>query len=330
MTQRLIYVLFFAIGLFASFALTYTSSPSSHLFQNEPLSLSSQEQDWLLQQELSIHTIKKQAPDYNAIKKIYKKIKSISSSITKLSTQAEAKENKTKNRYHCFLPFDENRTCREIPGFYLSASDVLTPTQQYIMAQGPLENTAPDFWYALIERNCPLIVTAVMAIEKGNDKCYGYWENHAFPIETHGWVVTPTADSPIIAEEESHRIVKRSFICLHKATQESKTITQLHYENWPDNGIPNFDLFVRLLDEVDEMQIATTTPIAVHCSAGIGRSGTFVAAHSLRKALQQESNHHQDHLINIPKAIIALRLQRPYLIANAEQLQTVYQVLAKD
>ncbi|ETN79695.1 hypothetical protein NECAME_09655 [Necator americanus] len=46
-----------------------------------------------------------------------------------------------------------------------------------------------------------------------------------------------------------------------------------HWQDWPDRGVPEADLApVYLLAKVQN----TTAPIIVHCSAGIGRTGSIV------------------------------------------------------
>ena len=60
-----------------------------------------------------------------------------------------------------------------------------------------------------------------------------------------------------------------------------------HSHRWPDFGIPSSPLPLRrlahLLDESDNPQAGS--PV-VHCSAGIGRTGTFVAIDVVLKRLR--------------------------------------------
>ncbi len=295
-------------------------------------SLSSQ--IWLADQDLSLAKIKKQGDNRKELKKIFSRLAELTNEIKKPMDVALKKKFKAKNRNHTYLPYDENRTGREIPGFYLSASDVITHAQHYIVAQAPLKATISDFWHALLVRHCPLIVTTAMPIEFNQDKAYAYWEEEAFPVYTKEWKIEHSnKNKEILGTASKHRLVKRTFYATNRETSEKQTITQLHYENWPDNGIPDMRLFTKLLDATDSMALSKETPITVHCSAGIGRSGTFVAGHSLRKSIRKEKSNEkklESLTINIPEAVMILRLQRKWMVATSRQLQTIYQLLGDE
>lgn len=67
-------------------------------------------------------------------------------------------------------------------------------------------------------------------------------------------------------------------------------VIQLHYTEWPDMGTPDTtDVMQELIAEVDIRKKGPEDPIVIHCSAGIGRTGTFLAIHlSIQKALKGE------------------------------------------
>lgn len=226
------------------------------------------------------------------------------------------------NRYTSFLPFDDTRSCREIKDFYICASDVCTPAQKYIIAQAPIKETVIDFWKMIFYKNCSLIVTACMPIESGKDKCTPYWEKTFLPKKVLEWNLSLIHQTVLKKGSQKQRIVERVFEAYNDKTKEKRTIEQLHFENWPDLSVPDLDLFQAYLDLVDERSCYSQEPILVHCSAGIGRSGTFVATHSLRKELLSGADS-----INIPQRIYDLRAQRARLASTLSQFQFVYQVL---
>lgn len=76
-------------------------------------------------------------------------------------------------------------------------------------------------------------------------------------------------------------------------TQEAREILHFHYTTWPDFGVPESPAsFLNFLFKVRESGSLSLEhgPIVVHCSAGIGRSGTFCLADTclllVRRALQ--------------------------------------------
>lgn len=267
------------------------------------------------------------AKNYKKLKPGYEALKRSSRRIYRTTSFAQTAENKAKNRNHHLFAFDETRSCQDIPNFYINANDVLTPAQNYMVTQGPLDTTVKDFWKAILHKNSRVIVTLVMAVEEGKDKCASYWTIPELTCDD--WTITLVQEEHLANSNliESHRIIVRTFLA--KNSHEERKIKQVHYENWPDGRIPDLDLFVKLLDVVDSIEDNPEAPITVHCSAGIGRSGTFVAAHSLRKEMRQ-AKHNDPLIINIPKAIFHLRCQRMGLVACTSQYKIVYQALAKE
>jgi len=81
---------------------------------------------------------------------------------------------------------------------------------------------------------------------------------------------------------------------------EKKQLTQLDYMGWKDMRIPDFSEMVALLDQADALNKNNKT-LLVHCTAGQGRTGTFIAAHHLK--------HNPDQ--DITKTVLKLRKQRP-------------------
>ncbi|MBA3238923.1 MAG: dual specificity protein phosphatase family protein [Parachlamydiaceae bacterium] len=104
-----------------------------------------------------------------------------------------------------------------------------------------------------------------------------------------------------------------------------KTIIQFHYVNWPDLGIPDSNVFDKLLEAIEEHH-SSTKPFITHCSAGIGRTGTFIATHSVRNKIRLKLNEGMDKeniSVNLVKDILTMRMQRMELVQTKEQLSAV-------
>lgn len=105
--------------------------------------------------------------------------------------------------------------------------------------------------------------------------------------------------------------------------QEVRQVVQLHCTDWPDFGVPkSTTVTTDLLDELDIRKKGLEDPIVVHCSAGIGRTGTFVAIHM---SIQKHSRHQE---INIKDTVQSLRSQRLGMVQSKEQYMFVYNVVA--
>eukprot|EP00028_Trichosphaerium_sp_Am-I-7-wt_P003803 CAMPEP_0168515836 /NCGR_PEP_ID=MMETSP0405-20121227/5037_1 /TAXON_ID=498012 /ORGANISM="Trichosphaerium sp, Strain Am-I-7 wt" /LENGTH=293 /DNA_ID=CAMNT_0008535419 /DNA_START=322 /DNA_END=1203 /DNA_ORIENTATION=+ len=101
-----------------------------------------------------------------------------------------------------------------------------------------------------------------------------------------------------------------------------RVVYQLHCTQWPDFGVPNStEVMKTLLKEVDIRKKGLKDAICVHCSAGIGRTGTFVSIHtSLQKALHGEQ-------IDIKNTVLHLRTQRIGMVQSKEQYVFVHAVV---
>ena len=96
-------------------------------------------------------------------------------------------------------------------------------------------------------------------------------------------------------------------------------VTQLHFVAWPDHGVPdncavmlNFVRCVRKLHPYSD-----PCPLLVHCSAGVGRTGTFIVLDSMLERMKTEDT------LNIHDFVKKLRAQRVLMV------QTLVKILYK-
>jgi tyrosine-protein phosphatase non-receptor type 9 len=112
-------------------------------------------------------------------------------------------------------------------------------------------------------------------------------------------------------------------------------INHYQYANWPDYGIPPTTSSVRVLCHALDGCRRAGCKIVVHCSAGVGRTGTFVAVdmllqrlHSLTLQLHGTVREEDIHAaVNIPGLVASLRKQRRGTVQTAEQYAFVWQAL---
>ena len=77
---------------------------------------------------------------------------------------------------------------------------------------------------------------------------------------------------------------------------------------------------LNLLESVREAR-SKHSPMIVHCSAGVGRSGAFVALDNSINELQDLKK------VNLQAAVRKIRLQRAYCIQTDEQYEFCYRTL---
>ncbi|XP_052457544.1 receptor-type tyrosine-protein phosphatase eta-like [Carassius gibelio] len=183
-----------------------------------------------------------------------------------------------------------------------------TSKKEFIAAQGPLPCTVDDFWRLIWEKNVHTIVMLTKCNEQGRVKCEEYW-----PAETkHFSNLTVMNTSEITLEDWT----LRDFEVKNVKTAESRSVRHFHFTAWPDHGVPettelliNFRHLVR--EHMD--QFSRHSPTLVHCSAGVGRTGTFIAIDRLIFQIEREG------VVDVYGIIHDLRMHRPLMVQTEDQ-----------
>nr|XP_048676610.1 tyrosine-protein phosphatase non-receptor type 1 isoform X2 [Caretta caretta] len=191
---------------------------------------------------------------------------------------AKHPRNKNRNRYRDVSPFDHSRIkLTRGDNDYINASLIKMEEAQrsYILTQGPLPNTCGHFWEMVWEQKSRGVVMLNRVMEKGSIKCAQYWpqkEEKEMLFEDTNLKLT------LISEDIKSYYTVRQLELENLTAQETREILHFHYTTWPDFGVPESPAsFLNFLFKVRESGSLSPEhgPIVVHCSAGIGRSGTF-------------------------------------------------------
>ncbi|XP_057185222.1 receptor-type tyrosine-protein phosphatase beta-like isoform X3 [Triplophysa rosa] len=233
-------------------------------------------------------------------------------------------ENRGKNRYNNILPYDSTRvklsyvdedSCSD----YINASYIPGNNfrREYIATQGPLPGTKDDFWKMVWEQNVHNIVMVTQCVEKGRVKCDHYWPFDQEPLYYGDLIVQMQSES--VLPEWTIREFK---MCNEEHLSCSRVVRQFHYTVWPDHGVPEITQsliqFVRTVrDYVNRTPFSGAT--VVHCSAGVGRTGTFIA---LDRILQQLDTR---DTVDIYSVVFDLRLHRTHMVQTESQYSYLYQ-----
>lgn len=249
---------------------------------------------------------------------------------------AKSEKNIRLNRYSNVSPYDSTRVVlSEVNGNdYINANlahSSAEPQLPYILTQGPKESTVDDFWRMAWENNVKNIVMLNKLFENGRKKCEQYWpERIGLYMNCQGG--TNISYKITLKEEtydENDRFVIRQFELEKNENSQSstRTVTQFHYIAWPDFGVPettqDFGDFFHLLSQHSCFSSASN-PSIVHCSAGIGRTGTLILVDSCLKLLSKQKcgKVEQADLIDIAyREVLYLRQFRAGLIQTADQLE---------
>ncbi|PIO69793.1 Protein-tyrosine phosphatase [Teladorsagia circumcincta] len=127
--------------------------------------------------------------------------------------------------------------------------------------------------------------------------------------------------SPMSEEDYFVRVSKLKLDYKDKDTGRDASTIVHHYqwENWPDRGVPQTKFTaINLLARVRN----STGPVIVHCSAGIGRTGTIVAISYVTEKMQNGED-----CLAMSDLLKEIRTQRPGSIQNEFQYLYIHRVL---
>nr|XP_039320010.1 tyrosine-protein phosphatase non-receptor type 1-like [Saimiri boliviensis boliviensis] len=237
---------------------------------------------------------------------------------------AELPKNKNRNRYRDVSPFDHSRIkLHQEDNDYINASLIKMEEAQrsYILTQGPLPNTCGHFWEMVWEQKSRGVVMLSRVMEKGLLKCAQYWpqkEEKEMIFEDTNVKIT------LISEDVKSYYTVGQLELENLTTQETREILHFHYTTWPDFGVPESPAsFLNFLFKVRESESLSLEhgPVVVHCSAGIGRSGTFCLADTCLMLMDKRKD---PSSVDIKKVLLEMRKFRMGLIQTADQLRFCY------
>lgn len=214
--------------------------------------------------------------------------------------------------------------------------------------QGPKLGHFSHFWHMVFHESKEVgaIVMLTRTFEAGREKCAQY-----FPLDSEQASIVLTGDEPdpfVTEESQQHdsgvigKVTLLEFTFDAKARSEvrkleltigseSKIIWHFLFAGWADYSKPEGDDREALLEliRLSASKSGPDNPRVVHCSAGVGRTGTFIALDHLMEELEsgqllQESDAQFDPVF---ETVNQMREQRMMMVYNEMQMQFIYEVL---
>lgn len=237
-------------------------------------------------------------------------------------------QNRSLNRYRDVNPYDHSRIIIHRGNTdYINANLVKMEKaeRKYILTQGPLKETVGHFWVMIWEQNTKAIVMLNKLLEKKQIKCHQYWpekmgEEHILNLTDVGLSIE------YIKYEECTNFSKRTLRLTDLESKKSREVIQFHYTTWPDFSIPSSPVaFLQFLKQVRDSGALDKDvgPAVIHCSAGIGRSGTFCLVDCCLVLIEKEG----ENKVSVKNILYELRRYRMGLIQTADQLYFSYQAI---
>ncbi|KAM4584457.1 protein tyrosine phosphatase receptor type Db isoform 5-T5 [Odontesthes bonariensis] len=230
--------------------------------------------------------------------------------------------NKPKNRYANVIAYDHSRvilsSIEGVPGSdYINANyiDGYRRQNAYIATQGSLPETFGDFWRMVWEQHTANIIMMTKLEEKSRVKCDQYWPTRG--TETYGLIQVTLLDTVELATYSV-----RTFALYKSGSNEKREVRHFQFTAWPDHGVPEHPTpFLAFLRRVKACNPPDAGPMAVHCSAGVGRTGCFIVIDAMTERIKHEKT------IDIYGHVTLMRSQRNYMVQTEDQYIFIHDAL---
>uniref|UniRef100_A0A7E4V8E7 protein-tyrosine-phosphatase n=1 Tax=Panagrellus redivivus TaxID=6233 RepID=A0A7E4V8E7_PANRE len=274
----------------------------------------------------------------------------------------DRKENIKKNRYTDIRCGEETRVHLKVPrpdgSDYINANYIrgYNDKKVFIAAQAPVEHSINDFWQMIWEQDVKILIMVANTNERGRRQVDKYWPNQ----EEDPTLINEVYEVVCVSTEQFADYIKREFEircgtlpsksntngvesdyanvpALRPASKadsnfgssllisEIRRITHYHFTNWNDLKAPDTTYgIMRLMLQLRKTEEYNNSPVLIHCSAGVGRTGTFIAVDSLLDQCLAEGK------ADVFNTVANIRKQRNASMVQAqEQYVFIYRALAE-
>ena len=241
-------------------------------------------------------------------------------------------------RYKNIRCYKDNYVKISSPHEKINASWIHLPYENsFISAQAPLKNTVDDFWTMCFDHDINTVIMLCNLEENGKEKCEKYWENKncdkdAIVDSTElgsNFVITYTTEQ--INDDITIRNI--NIRDTEKNENNEKKIKQIHYGSWPDHKSVDLQSIygnILFMFNLVDNEIGHN-PIVVHCSAGVGRTGTFIALYNLYRDILSQIHDEKNKKItlNFMNLVRKMKEMRMHLVETEDKYNLIYQFVEK-
>ncbi|KAM9436144.1 tyrosine-protein phosphatase non-receptor type 23 isoform 2-T2 [Clarias gariepinus] len=232
-----------------------------------------------------------------------------------------------KNRHQDVMPYDCNRVVLHSgKDDYINASFIedLSPyCPRLIATQAPLTGTAADFWLMVYEQKVSLIVMLVSEQEVEKQKVLRY-----FPSERGQQITQGSITLSLTTQKNTATHVERMIGLQYRDQSLKRTVVHLQFTSWPELGLPESKSnLIRFIQEVHGhylLQRPLHTPVVVHCSSGVGRTGAFCLLYAALQELEAGNG-----IPDLSQLVRKMRQQRKNMLHEKLHLKFCYEAVLK-
>ena len=207
-----------------------------------------------------------------------------------------------------------------------------------LFAKGPKQSGLSHFWHMIWHEtgDVAVIVMLTQTHDGFMEKCCQYFPPNP---EAGSYKVEPldkAQDTPegcvnfleTVSEPDSKIELRKLSL---QFGEETKEVWHFQFSGWPDFAVPENEdraALLELLKLSAEKNKSPSNPRVVHCSAGVGRSGTFIALEHLLALIESgaiaDAKDDEDLIYDV---VNRLREQRMSMVQNETQYEFLYEVV---
>lgn len=197
----------------------------------------------------------------------------------------------------------------------------------YIGTQAPLSSsingdTRDEFWAMVYDKDIKLIINLTSDVDKQNKRTSIYWPSLGKKRKFGAFDITNLEEK----FSDDKAIITRDILIV-RIGEERKLNNQnivkiIHFKAWPDGSMPLRKDMKKLVSNINKLTTQGKSPTLVHCSAGVGRTGTLLGVLEIQKRKDQGKSMSLDE---IDQMILSLRAQRgEFTVQTFEQVSFLY------
>ncbi|KAH7342611.1 protein-tyrosine phosphatase-like protein [Rhexocercosporidium sp. MPI-PUGE-AT-0058] len=250
-----------------------------------------------------------------------------------------------RDRWPRIKPFSCNRVLLScLPCPYINASPITLgrANETFIATQGPESSIygAGLFWRMLWQEMCEVVIMLTPTFEEGEERCGVYYPEEVGETKDLGEWGSVECVSRV--KDNGTELREMKVVKMTDEGSEERTVYHFHFLAWPDHNVPTTEDRLPLLSLIKASRFRIDSPRnkengwletaipprIVHCSAGVGRTGTFMALDYLLQEFNSgnwvELSEGADPIFDTVKR---LRDQRMGLVYKPGQYAFLYEVL---
>lgn len=192
-----------------------------------------------------------------------------------------------------------------------------------ILSQAPKPESETDFWKTVSE-NSYLVLDLTNRVDRTSKKIQRYFP-HEIGEQWKNENVSVICIGENIDIADLKKLKRHDYLV--EVNEKQKNVSRLHFRGWPDGGAISVNDLKTIVDHLRSTEKETQggQPLWIHCSAGVGRSGTVAVALVLSKMSEEGKLDTENYSKVIDKLIMEGRTQRgPLFVQAAAQYQLLH------